>query len=469
MICAAGLPLHAQQQGSAPTVLPEHAQIELAIIGDLLDQSHPDPYRYVSKGDLQRMLNAVADSTQRPVTVQRFAELLLPVFKAVGDANCQLEQESLPPSVRLLPLRVVLADKQLIVVDEPKGFRSIPRGSILRSINGIIADSIVERIGRHIVTDGRNQSLRNAITAAEFPERYYRHVDPSKKFDIVFTDPEGKRQAVHVTGLTVEEVSLSGRPSGVDLAPWRSTLYDDQKAMWLRLTSLEPEEVERNSIRPDKYLRAVLQEMQRNGIRDLVIDVRGTTGRELAMAELVFSAIALEPFRVIQDMSVRSLVPPEHYEHAVPQVEFYSTTSALFLPSGNGSYHVRPDDHRLDLVPPMRKAFKGKVYVVCDGGTRDAAAAFVMLAKRSKRARIVGEEVGTNAGSFTGGRGLDITLPHSGLRFSIPLLRYVPDGMPTGPLDRGEMPHHTVLPLASEIAHGRDAVKTSLLELFKER
>lgn len=443
--------------------------MELGIIGDLLDHAHPDPYRYVSKGDLQRKLNAVADSTQRPVTVQRFAELLLPVFRAVGDANCQLVQAPLPSSVRLLPLKAVLVDGQLIVVDEPKGFRSIPRGSILRSINGNRVDSIVARIGRQIVTDGRNQSWRDAVIAAGFPERYYRHVDQSDTFDIVFTDPEGKREEVRVAGMTAEEVSLSRRPTGVHLAPWHSTRFDAQKALWLRLTSLEPEEMERNSIRPEKYLQAVLKEMQRNGIRDLVIDVRGTTGRELAMAELVFSAIALDPFRVVQDMSIRSLVPPEHYHHAIPQEEFYSTTSALFLPSGNGSYNVRPDDHRLDLVPPMRKAFRGKVYVVCDGGTRDAGAAFVMLAKRSKRARIVGEEVGSNAGSITGGRGLDITLPHSGLRFHIPLLRYVPDGMPAGPLDRGEMPHHTVLPLAGEIARGRDAVKSSLLELFKER
>ena len=116
----------------------------------------------------------------------------------------------------------------------------------------------------------------------------------------------------------------------------------------------------------------------------------------------------------------------------------------------------------------MPKAFGGKVYVVCDGATRDAAAAFVMLAKRQGRARIVGEEVGTNASSFTGGRELVVTLPNSNVRLCIPLVRYLPDGAPAGPMDHGEQPHYAVQPVAGGIAKGRDTVRTSLLVTIRE-
>lgn len=66
------------------------------------------------------------------------------------------------------------------------------------------------------------------------------------------------------------------------------------------------------------------------------------------------------------------------------------------------------------LVPPLAKGFQGKVYVLVDGLTTGAGAAFVMMANRGGRARTVGEETGSNAASFCGGRELAITLPRSG-------------------------------------------------------
>ena len=83
----------------------------------------------------------------------------------------------------------------------------------------------------------------------------------------------------------------------------------------------------------------------------------------------------------------------------------------------------------------------------------------VMLAKRSGRARVIGEEVGTNAFSFTGGRELLVTLPNSGVRFTVPLIRYVPDGNCSGPVDHGEQPNYVVEQRPEGLARGRDTIR----------
>jgi len=460
--------LQAQPMELVRTLAPEQAQADLEILASLLDQVHPDPYRYTAKGELDRMVGNLRDSLSLPVTMASFRSSLATIFHAIGDARCQLEHPQVDVEAKLLPLKVLVQGEEVLVVDETKGFRSMPSGSRIVSINGMPMATVLERIGAYVITDGRNTTLRETIIGSRFPELFHSYVDHGSSFTIVYEGPGAVRSEVLVMGLTQEEVSRSQKPAGVQLAPWTSTIHPGQDALWLSLSTLEQEELYKADLDPAKYLRALLKEMKRKGIRNLVVDVRNADGRELAMAELLFSFIATEPFRVVQDMAVRSMEPPTWYAHATAQPEFYSTVAGLFLPNGSGSYHVRPDDHRLEQIPPMKRAFTGRVHVVCNGGTRGAAAAFVMLAKRSKRARIVGEEVGTNAGSSTGGRSLDVELPNSGFRFSIPLVRYVPDGMCNSPLDHGEMPHHTVVQRAEHLAKGRDSVKAALLELFNE-
>jgi hypothetical protein len=47
-------------------------------------------------------------------------------------------------------------------------------------------------------------------------------------------------------------------------------------------------------------------------------------------------------------------------------------------------------------------------------------------------------------------------------------MRYVPDGMPSGPLDHGERAHHEVEQQPWGIAKGKDTLREALLELIRE-
>ena len=111
---------------------------------------------------------------------------------------------------------------------------------------------------------------------------------------------------------------------------------------------------------------------------------------------------------------------------------------------------------------------KLKLYVVCDGLTTGAGAAFVMLANRSGRARTVGEETGSNASSFCSGEVLEVTLPRSGCILHVPLKRYVPEGTPDGPMDRGEMPKYKVPQRPEDLPQGTDSVREALVHLITE-
>ena len=165
---------------------------------------------------------------------------------------------------------------------------------------------------------------------------------------------------------------------------------------------------------------------------------------------------------------MRAVDRPSHYAQCEPLEDFYSSLPVNYLPASSDVYRLRPDDERLERLEPVAGAFDGKVYVVPDGATSEAAAAVVMMAKRNGRGSIVGEEVGTNVVSACGGRILRLHAPNSKLVFEVPLVRYVFDGAPKGPMDHGELPDHQVGLDARSLASGRDAVKEALLEMIME-
>lgn len=462
----------AQGSGADGPFYPEKLHADLEVVRDILHRAHPDPYRYATHAGLDRALDDVRDSITVPLDRQAFLNALMPVFHLVGDAHCYpdlsaAQRGQMQQDVPVIPIKVSILSNGIYLEDELKGFRSLPLGARIVSINGYSDQEILSQMGRMITVDGSNTTLRTRRMEREFPWLYRRFIDPSSSFQVRYVTADGTEAEQRIFAMTGEEMSRTMKPTGTGLNPWRVFWDQDSEALWITLRTLDLDSLSQAGIRPDKFLAAMLKEAKRNKARTLVFDVRGAAGRDLAAAEVLFASVAKAPFRVVQTMTVRTMDPLVEPLPELPPEHRYMVADQ-FVPGPHGVSHLRPDDQRLQHLQPMSKAFQGKVYVVCDGMTRDAGAAFVMLAKRSGRARVVGEEVGSNALSFTGGRSLVAELPHSGLELHVPLVRYVPDGMPSGSLDRGERPHHEVEQQPWGIAKGRDTLREALLEMIRE-
>jgi len=273
---------------------------------------------------------------------------------------------------------------------------------------------------------------------------------------------DGVPRAVEIRALTGDEVARSYRPTKVDLLPWRLDPLVDVHTAWITCSTLDPDTLAAEHVDPSRMIDQFLQEIRTKQLSTVVLDVRGAGGPDMGMAELLFSLIATEPFRVVEAITMRQ--PASADGRGVPM---YASLGGGSVPEGDRMTAVPLDDPRLAMTLPYQKAFTGKVYVVCDGLTRDAAAAFVMLAKRSGRARVVGEEVGSNSVSLCGGRPVEVALPRSGSVLVMPALRFVPAGKGDGPADHGELPHHTAVQQPWGLQRGRDTVRSAVVELIR--
>ena len=367
-----------------------------------------------------------------------------------------------------LPIQVPVIGNRLYLDAELKGFRSLPSGCELVQINGVPAAQVLGQLRNSLVADGADTTLIDRRVEQDFPVFYRRFIGPSDRFKIAYRTADGTTGEREVIAMTKDEMRQTYVPKGYALEPWRLEEMPGLNTAWLTLATMDPKELELRKVHPERFLKGVLEALRKSRATTLVVDVRGADGPDLGMAEQVFSLIALKPFRVVRSMSIRCGEVPDSFRYAEPAPDFFASVGATYLPGSNGRRELRPSDQRLLPVLPLAGAFQGKVYVIANGSTTGAAAAFVMLANRSHRARTVGEEVGSNAASFSGGRILTVTLPKTGCILRVPLIRYVPDGVPDGPSDQGERPASAVGRLPQDVAQGRDTIREALLQLIGE-
>ncbi len=465
--------LQAQSVTGDRYLYPERLHADLELLRNAVHEAHPDPYRYHTKAELNALIDAVRDSIERPLDIVEFHHYVTTVLKAVGDSHCRAEWpkdhlQRQQTTAMLIPLRIRILPDGIYLEEELKGFRSIPLGSRILSINGHAMEEVVRTMMATVVTDGANRTYAERMVERDFPQLYHDFVEQPNSFLVKYTTPDKLPGEQVVFGMTGTEIDRTRKPVGASLLPWGSTWDPERGVVWVTMRTLDVDSLGRAAQRPDRFLQGVLSEANRNKARTLVIDLRGASGGELAMAELVFASIAKTPFRMLNDMIVRSISPPASRPgHEVP-TDFYASTNSRYRVGAQGTYRVPETDERLAEHLPMTGAFQGKVYVICDGATRDAAAYVVMMARRERRARVVGEETGTNAFGSTGGAEWVVTAPGSGMRFHIPLLKYVPAGRGEGPMDRGEQPNHQAYQAPFGLAKGYDSIKASLLELISE-
>ncbi len=452
---------------------PEDMHEDMQVLRNTIEQSHPDPFRYHTKAEMDLLFQSVDTSLMSPMTAEAFLHAVMPVLKAMGDANTSL---SLPAaqssmyahSVGMIPMTVGVLDGKLYVDQELKGFRSFPPGSELLRINGRSASRILATLRASQVPEGVDTTRIDRHIGMEFPELYARCVEDTDRFTIEYQAPDGTQGSRSIHAMTQDQMDQSMGKSGFGLRSWRMEELSEVHTGWLTLASLDRNALDKEGIAPEKFLNSVRTALRKDGLSTLVIDLRGADGEDTGLADQVFALIANAPYRLFKTMSVRSGNIPDSYKYARPAPEFYASLGADFMPELNGRMSLKANDPRLRMIQPDKDAFKGTVYVLCDGGTIDAAAALVMLAKRSHRAKLVGEETGSNAMSYCGGQVLQITLPGTGCILKLPLVRFVPDGDPGTDPAHGEMPDHVVTQLPNGLADGTDVVRGALIQLIKE-
>jgi C-terminal processing protease CtpA/Prc len=131
----------------------------------------------------------------------------------------------------------------------------------------------------------------------------------------------------------------------------------------------------------------------------------------------------------------------------------------------DGNYHFGYFERHY-FHPKKKNHFDGQVYILTGGNSFSATTLFTQKLKPQDNVTLVGEETGGGAYGNTAWIIPDVTLPETGVRFRLPLLRLVIDK--NIPKDgKGVQPEVLALPTTGAIRRGEDYKMEKVMELIR--
>ena len=412
---------------------PAELMSDLIQLQDALRQNHPHLYRYCSKGHFEASFDHAAARLNHPMTAAEFLGLLRPLVARVGCMHTSIQpseaysQEIFTPKYKLFPFRLAFIGGRAFVLENFSSDPTIVRGTEVLSLNERPISEVYTRILQSLSADGRNMTFKiwrlnngyaGGLVASclGYPDRY-----------VVECIRPGRGEVTRPTieGRTLAELPPVLRSQRTEVGPgsFGLRIVDSLHTAVLRVRTFLRDPA--NEFGP--FMARAFHQIRDNGVKSLIIDVRGNPGGAPENAADLLAYLAPSPYL--------------YFSRAIPQY-------ASFL---------KP-------VQPHPLRFGGRVYVLMDGGCASTTGHFLSLIRFNRLGILIGEESG---GSFTcNDNSTYVVLSHTKLRLRVARSEFqtAVHGFTRG---RGVMPDYEVKLTKEDVLADNDRMIDFALELAK--
>ena len=214
-----------------------------------------------------------------------------------------------------------------------------------------------------------------------------------------------------------------------------------------------------------KFFRRSFREMRKENVQHLVVDMRGNGGGNVTLSNLLTKYIADEPFKIADSLyavSNRSRYKKHFNDYFLNRLFFIF----MVRQTEPGKYHFRYFENKF-FKPKHKNHYAGDTYILTGGNTFSAASLFTKAVKDQPDVFVVGEETGGGAYGNTAWLIPDVTLPHTKVRFRVPLFRLVVDKNETK--GNGILPEVEAKPTIEAIRRNEDFKMNKAMELIRQK
>ncbi len=351
-----------------------------------LRQYHPRLYSHTPEDTFNAEVSRVLNSLDEDMSLEEFYLKIAPV---VASVKCSHTGIRLPAGYRdfirengaYLPLELHIQGNRAFVLSDyrPEGPGLAP-GTELHSINGKPVSQIIDTLLALIPAEGNCMTTKYQELNRDF-QSYFYLLDHSDRFDIgvtpPFNPPHILAEACPYSELQKEEVRAPSYPLSFELKA-------DLDLGILEVPSFGIRDLEDYFA----HLDTVFQRLRKEGISNLVLDLRDNSGGHPIFAAQLFSYLTDHEFT---------------YFRRNPDV-------ADFEPL----YHP---------MQPNELHFTGNLYVLVNGACLSTTGHLISLLKYHTGAKFIGEEPGSTfqCNDFS----MPLTLPHTGMEVNIPRTTFI--------------------------------------------
>jgi hypothetical protein len=470
LILAACLPVAAR--ATDEKFEPEKLRADLGIARQALEEGHSGIYRYTSKEDLDRLFDQAEKCLTKPMSMLEFYRVLAPVVAAI---KCGHTEVSLPKDFMkthtikngFLPLQVRVLEGKAHVWRDLSGAPTLLTGMEIRSINGVSASKIVEKMLAAASGDGDIQTIRmRRISGWKFSTQLLTLAGLSGPYDVVIWDSKEKREIkAHLEGADMtrlQEMACAKFPQDQDpKTAGEFRFLDEGKIAVMKIHGFgDFADAERKKTLEEFYQES-FDGMKRKGTKMLILDLRNNGGGEDRLGKLLLSYLLDKPFKYYDQLVINAREFTFQKYTKLPEVPADAVER-----QPNGKYRVI-NHPNLGIQQPTKPTFTGKVLILINGDCFSTTAEFLSQAHYHKRATFIGEESGGGYYGNTSGEVPALTLPNTKLIVYVPLVTYYMAVSSYKAAAHGVLPDHPISYTMQELLAGKDKDLALALELAR--
>lgn len=449
-----GLNAQHLDQMSKQLYQPSDLKKDIDLVQTTLEREHPNLYLYINKKALDYKFDSLRKSIDKPLTPIALYIKLQHVISSIGDGHLTIDidySKLTPRDIAFLKkpslqhpiyqFGYYVTGKRLFITKNLSPDSTIVNGTEIMSINNVPAARLIDSLNGYITADGYNTTYKRHLmnNAGLFAERY-RFLFPEKEpldisLKLLGSSRKIKLEARQEKGYD----SIGGvRPPNTEY----KILTADSNIAYLKI---------RTFYNGSNYVgyHGIFEDIEKRKLKTLIIDLRGNTGGEILWAASVYS----------------HLIDSPKYFYRLP--EEIKQQKKLYENEKIRKWFDRISKSDYQMIQPYSSTFKGKIYVLIDGGSFSASSLLATNLKDLKNVTLVGEETGGSKNVWTAIALKSITLPISQL-----LLRYgtVPAyfGDITNIDGRGIMPDVPITYQIEDYLAGKDLELHWVLEDIKK-
>lgn len=394
---------------------------DLEVLKLLLTEVHSGINQHTKEEKLSQIIDSIKSDLPAVISGREFHSITSFILAQMKDGHTFIPwQESCFPieAMRssLFPLHITLCGDKYYIKNSVKEDYKKYIGYEIMSINNRDIKDVSRKIYQYSSFEGSNTSSQD-YKLFDLAVKYYLLEDTSGTFEIKMCDPNGAIMSTRLNGVTFSEQDTVI----YKIIPPAEYEIRENVAI-LKIHSFLPEPFEQNKKAYKIYFDDFFSMLKKKKIKKLVIDLRGNEGGRPEVSNELFSCLYSKEYYYFeyQGVSFDRMGDWKKYLDSDFQPGLDTTKSR----SENGLFcYTEADDPNGETMMTKfkgkKKAFKGEIVAVIDGGCYSTTGHFVSLLKYYNLATLIG--TCSHGSYYSNDGGVHFRLPYSKLQLRIPV------------------------------------------------
>jgi len=324
-----------------------------------LKSFHPTFSEYYKQNNIQLKIDSIKKTIDKPMSALDLFRIMQPIISIDGHTTLMYAGEISPKIDNpFFPFKIVIYDDSMYVKENLSGDKSIIKGLVIDTINGVPANNIIKNLAKYL--PGEKETYKIKSLEKEFHTYYTLVYGAFSEFNIIINGKSYK-----VNGVKWNDFQETSKPK------FQLRFYDDDIAY-----------IYKRSFKPPKdfihFMDSAFSVIKEKQIKYLIIDnLQG--GGMTDLADSLLSYFADKPYCMFTKKKTR-----------------VSPLTKDFLDSKKSNGFIKGNYFIQEYLPHKSRSnkFEGTTYILTGPLSYSTATCFSAAAKFFYNAIIVGEETG---------------------------------------------------------------------------